>query len=153
MYLPFPSILITIFIIITVKADVEIIAEKNDSCGNELNQSSVAINSSLCDIIRTLDGHEWSQAEENVTSLSSVINGHVVEQKVTSTESTKTHINDNFEDLRGRISVETLDLIKRLHMLYLNTENSNKQSTSLSSGENKSRKEEIIHVSGKLEIL
>ncbi|CAG9538952.1 unnamed protein product [Cercopithifilaria johnstoni] len=131
MYLPFSPILITIFIAIDVKADIEIINEKS------------------------LDGQEWSQTgEENTTSLhSNLVNGHGIKQKVISTDSTKTTINDNFEDLKGRISKETLDLIKRLHEQYFNAENLNKQPKSSSSDGNKFKKEEIIRISGKLEIL
>ncbi|VIO86126.1 Uncharacterized protein BM_BM17905 [Brugia malayi] len=136
----FSSILIIIFITINVEADVEIIIGKNDSCENELNQSSVAINSSMCNIVRTLDD-DWSQTERNTTSFSD--------------ESVKSSINDNFDDLKGRISMETLDLIKRLHMQYLNVENSKKQTEFSTFNENKSKKkdEEIIRISGKLEIL
>ncbi|EJW75964.1 hypothetical protein WUBG_13126, partial [Wuchereria bancrofti] len=78
---------------------------------------------------------------ENATSLSK--------------ESVKSSINDNFDDLKGRISMETLDLIKRLHMQYLNVENSKKQAEFSTFNENKSKKkgEEIIRISGKLEIL
>ncbi|KAK6109866.1 hypothetical protein QQG55_37685 [Brugia pahangi] len=136
----FSSILIIIFITINAEADVEIIIGKNDSCENELNQSSVTINSSMCNIVRTLDD-DWSQTERNATSFSD--------------ESVKSSINDNFDDLKGRISMETLDLIKRLHMQYLNVENSKKQTEFSTFNENKSKKkdEEIIRISGKLEIL
>ncbi|VDN93089.1 unnamed protein product, partial [Brugia pahangi] len=124
----------------SAEADVEIIIGKNDSCENELNQSSVTINSSMCNIVRTLDD-DWSQTERNATSFSD--------------ESVKSSINDNFDDLKGRISMETLDLIKRLHMQYLNVENSKKQTEFSTFNENKSKKkdEEIIRISGKLEIL
>lgn len=77
----------------------------------------------------------------------------VEEQKVIPTEPTRITINDNFEDLKGRISMETLNLIKQLHIQYLNTENPTKQPESLSFDDNKSKNEEIIHVSGRLEIL
>uniref|UniRef100_A0AAF5RSZ1 Secreted protein n=4 Tax=Wuchereria bancrofti TaxID=6293 RepID=A0AAF5RSZ1_WUCBA len=140
MYFLFSSILIIIFITTNVEANVEITIGKNDSCENELNQTSMAVNSSMCNIVRTLDD-DWSQTEENATSLSK--------------ESVKSSINDNFDDLKGRISMETLDLIKRLHMQYLNVENSKKQAEFSTFNENKSKKkgEEIIRISGKLEIL
>ncbi|VBB32122.1 unnamed protein product [Acanthocheilonema viteae] len=141
---------------IIVKADIhiaEIITEKNDSYENESNHTSLAINSSISNIIRTLDSQEWSQADVNTTSLLNFVNDHAIKQNVFPTEPTKTTINDNFEDLKGRISMETLDLIKRLHMQYFNIENPEKQSEFSSFDNSKSKKQEIIRVSGKLEIL
>ncbi|VDK71801.1 unnamed protein product [Onchocerca ochengi] len=148
-----PSILIITIVAVAAKADNEIITKKNDSYVNESNQNFMTINSPVNNIVRTSDDHEWSETEENGTSLFNLVNGRERKQKVTPSESTKTYFNDNFEDLRGRISMETLDLIKQLHTYYFNTENLIKQPESLSSGENKSKKEEIVHVSGKLEIL
>lgn len=92
-------------------------------------------------------------SEENATSLLNLVNGYGVKQKVTQSGSTKTPVSDNFEDLKGRISMKTLDLIKQLHTQYFNAKNPTKQPESSSSGENKSKKPEIIHVSGRLEIL
>ncbi|MCP9266286.1 hypothetical protein DINM_021813 [Dirofilaria immitis] len=103
-------------------------SRKNDSYVNESNQNFATINSSISDIVRALDDYEWSQTDENATLPSDL-------------------------DLKGQISMETLDLIKRLHMQYLNTDYLMKQPESSSFGENKSKNEEIIHVSGKLEIL
>ncbi|VDO29286.1 unnamed protein product [Onchocerca flexuosa] len=113
----------------------------------------MTINSPVNNIVRTSDDHGWSETEENGTSLFNLVNGHERKQKVTPSEPNKTYFNDNFEDLKGRISMETLDLIKQLHTYYLSTENLMKQPESSSFGGSKSKEEEIVHVSGKLEIL
>lgn len=49
--------------------------------------------------------------------------------------------------------METLDLIKRLHAQFLNRENPTQQPECSPANDSKSKKNEIIHVSGRLEIL
>ncbi|VDN01007.1 unnamed protein product [Thelazia callipaeda] len=56
--------------------------------------------------------------------------------------------NDNFEDLKGRVSGETLNLIKLLHSQLINAE-----LHKLRKLPDENKREEIIQVSGKLEIL
>uniref|UniRef100_A0A0R3S5Z7 Uncharacterized protein n=1 Tax=Elaeophora elaphi TaxID=1147741 RepID=A0A0R3S5Z7_9BILA len=137
-----------------LKGDIDLIAVKNDSCENESNRSSVAANSSISNIVRIISDQSLLQTEENATSLPNLVYDVGVKEEVIATEPTKTSINDNFEDLQGRISLETLDLIRRLHTQYLNVENSKGQKPEgRSSDKGKSKKEEIINVSGRLEIL
>ncbi|VDK34109.1 unnamed protein product, partial [Gongylonema pulchrum] len=87
-----------------------------------------------------------SVSGEDQSSESGSAEAGAIKLEASSLHPLSTDVNDNFEDLKERISKKTLDLIRRLHTQYLNTANLRKGRTFPSSGENSLNKEEIVHI-------
>lgn len=94
------------------------------------------------ELLQLADDEIWSSSIELVsTRLDSV-----------SSEPTTPLANDSFDDLRGKISKKTLDVIKQLHHKYINAAHMQRPPAAKVI-ESEPIKEEIVHVTGKLEIL